>query len=422
MEKALSFIENHLAEPMAKLSEQRHLRAVRDGIISTLPIIIVGSFFLIFAFPPVPADSFIGRFAAENIFTILLPYRLTMFIFALYASFGIGHSLARSYDLDGLSGAQIAAVAFLMTLTPSVVDGIGFALPMGSLGGGGMFVAILVSLGAVEIQRLLLSTKFKISMPEQVPASVARSFENLSPMAVVVVLMGLISYVLEFDWHGTATTLFAPLVTASDTWIGVMIPVFLITLFWSAGIHGVSVVGSVARPIWTVLLDANTQAVADGVSGTQLPHIAPEPFYQWFIWIGGSGATIGLLILLVMFSKSKYAKSLGRTSLLPGIFNINEPLVFGAPIVLNPILIIPFVIAPIVMGTVAYVVTAIGLVNRVSVLAPWTLPGPIGAYLATGGDWRAIILNLLLIALSVVIYYPFFRIYDKKQFELEKEE
>lgn len=418
MEKVLSFVENHLAEPMAKLSEQRHLRAIRDGIISTLPIIIVGSFFLIFAFPPVPADSAIGRFAAENIFTILLPFRLTMFIFALYATFGIGHSLARSYDLDGLSGGQIAVVAFLMTLTPSVAEGIGWALPMGSLGGGGMFVSILLSISAVEIQRLLLSSKFKITMPEQVPASVARSFENLTPMATVVVLMGLISYVFGFDWHGTVGRLFAPLVTASDTWGGVMIPVFLITLFWSAGIHGVSVVGSVARPIWTVLLDANTQAVADGVA---LPHIAPEPFYQWFIWIGGSGATIGLLILLVLFSKSKYSKSLGRTALLPGIFNINEPLVFGAPIVLNPILIIPFVIAPIVMGTFAYIVTAIGLVNRVSILAPWTLPGPIGAYLATGGDWRAIILNLVLILISTIIYYPFFRIYDKKQAELEKE-
>ncbi len=421
MDKILNFVDTHLAEPMAKLSEQRHLRAVRDGIVSTLPIIIVGSFFLILAFPPLPADTFIAKWAAENIVTILLPYRLTMFIMSLYASFGIGYSLARSYDVDGLSGGQIAVVAFLMTTTPRVAEGLGWALPMGLLGGGGMFVAIIVSLAAVEIQRLLLRSKFKISMPEQVPASVARSFENLTPMAVVVVAMTFISFVFGFDWHGTVGKIVAPLVSTSDTWLGVMVPVFLITLFWSAGIHGVSVVGAVARPIWTVMLDANTAAVADGVVGTSLPHIAPEPFYQWFIWIGGSGATIGLVILLAVFAKAKYSKSLGRTALVPGIFNINEPLVFGAPIVLNPILIIPFVIAPMVMGTIAFVATSLGLVNRVSVLAPWTLPGPIGAYIATGGDWRALVLNVILILVSIVIYYPFFKIYDNKQLELENE-
>lgn len=421
MDKILNFVDAHLAEPMAKLSEQRHLRAVRDGIVSTLPIIIVGSFFLILAFPPLPADTFIAKWAAENIVTILLPYRLTMFIMSLYASFGIGYSLARSYDVDGLSGGQIAVVAFLMTTTPRVAEGLGWALPMGLLGGGGMFVAIIVSLAAVEIQRLLLRSKFKISMPEQVPASVARSFENLTPMAVVVVAMTFISFVFGFDWHGTVGKIVAPLVSTSDTWLGVMVPVFLITLFWSAGIHGVSVVGAVARPIWTVMLDANTAAVADGVVGTSLPHIAPEPFYQWFIWIGGSGATIGLVILLAIFAKAKYSKSLGRTALVPGIFNINEPLVFGAPIVLNPILIIPFVIAPMVMGTIAFVATSLGLVNRVSVLAPWTLPGPIGAYIATGGDWRALVLNVILILVSIVIYYPFFKIYDNKQLELENE-
>ena len=421
MDKILNFVDAHLAEPMAKLSEQRHLRAVRDGIVSTLPIIIVGSFFLILAFPPLPADTFIAKWAAENIVTILLPYRLTMFIMSLYASFGIGYSLARSYDVDGLSGGQIAVVAFLMTTTPRVAEGLGWALPMGLLGGGGMFVAIIVSLAAVEIQRLLLRSKFKISMPEQVPASVARSFENLTPMAVVVVAMTFISFVFGFDWHGTVGKIVAPLVSTCDTWLGVMVPVFLITLFWSAGIHGVSVVGAVARPIWTVMLDANTAAVADGVVGTSLPHIAPEPFYQWFIWIGGSGATIGLVILLAVFAKAKYSKSLGRTALVPGIFNINEPLVFGAPIVLNPILIIPFVIAPMVMGTIAFVATSLGLVNRVSVLAPWTLPGPIGAYIATGGDWRALVLNVILILVSIVIYYPFFKIYDNKQLELENE-
>ncbi|NBI07028.1 PTS sugar transporter subunit IIC [Senegalia massiliensis] len=420
MDKFMTWLDEKFSTPMAKLAEQRHLRAIRDGIVATLPIIIVGSFFLILAFPPVPKDSAIAIWAAENIVKILLPYRLTMYIMSLYAAWGIGYSLSRSYNLDGVSGGNLAVVAFLMTIIPQAIDGIGWVLPMANLGGAGMFVAIITSILAVEIMRLMNKSGFKITMPEQVPASVARSFEALTPTAVVVILMTIVSVVLEFDWHGFIAKIMAPLVSTSDTLPGVLFPVVLITVFWSAGIHGVSVVGSIARPIWTVLLDANTAAAAEGAK--VLPHIAPEPFYQWFIWIGGSGATIGLVLLLAFASKSKYAKTLGRTALAPGIFNINEPLIFGAPIVLNPILIAPFILAPVVNTIVSYVAMSMELVSRPSVLAPWTLPGPIGAYLATGGDWKAIVLNLICIVLSVLIYYPFFKLYDNKQLELETEE
>ncbi|GAU75940.1 PTS sugar transporter subunit IIC [Fusibacter sp. 3D3] len=419
MEKIMLWLDEKFSTPMAKLAEQRHLRAVRDGIVATLPIIIVGSFFLIIAFPPVPADTAIALWAAENIVTILLPYRLTMYIMSLYAAWGIGYSLSKSYDMDGVSGANLAVVAFLMTMVPKVAEGIGWVLPMANMGGAGMFVAIITSILAVELMRIIYKSNFKITMPEQVPASVARSFEALTPTAVVVVLMTLITFIFGFDWHGFIAKVMAPLVTTSDTLFGVLVPVILITLFWSAGIHGVSVVGSVARPIWTVLLDANTKAAAEGIA---LPHIAPEPFYQWFIWIGGAGSTIGLVLLMAFASKSVYSKSLGRTALAPGLFNINEPLIFGAPIVLNPILIIPFILAPVVLAIVSYTAMALELVARPFILAPWTLPGPIGAFVATGGDWRAIVLNIICIFIAMVIYYPFFRIYDNKQLALEKEE
>ncbi len=420
MEKLFGFLEEKLAGPMARLAEQRHLRAVRNGIVATLPIIIVGSFVLIIAFPPLPETWGITKWASANIGTILLPYRMTMYIMSLYAAWGIGYSLSRSYDLDGVSGGNLAVMTFLMTLMPKIgaAEGLGLAMPMGQLGGGGMFVAIITSIIAVEIMRLVLKSGFKITMPDAVPTSVARSFEALTPTAAIVIFMSVVTLILGFDWHAFIGKLLSPLVTTADTWVGVMVPVFLITLFWSAGIHGVSVVGSIARPIWTQLLDANTAAAA---AGEALPHIGAEPFYQWFIWVGGSGATIGLAILLAFAAKSKYAKSLGRTSFAPALFNINEPLIFGAPIVLNPILLIPFIIAPVVMGTIAWIASTLGLVGKVYILAPWTLPGPIGAYLATGGDWRASVLNIILIVVSVIIYYPFFKMYDQQQLELEKE-
>ncbi|HDR4734041.1 TPA: PTS sugar transporter subunit IIC [Bacillus cereus] len=418
MNKFVTFLDKNLSGPMARLSEQRHLQAIRDGVISALPFIIVGSFFLIVAFPPLPKDSFISVWALKNQTSILIPYRLTMFIMSLYIAFGIGYNLAKSYKLDSLSGAQLAVCSLLLTLTPELIDKKGFMLPMTNLGGHGLFVTMIVSILSVEILRFCKKNNVTIKMPEQVPPSVSRSFEALIPAAFVIIIMSLITVVFKVDVHYVVDKLAAPLVKAGDSYFGVIIPVFLITFFWSFGIHGVSVVGTVARPLWDVYLGKNGEAVASGAS--QFPFIAPEPFYQWFIWIGGSGATLGLVLAMIVFGRSKYSKALSRTCIVPGIFNINEPVIFGLPIVLNPILIIPFVITPLVTATIAYAATAMGFVTPTHIMPPWTLPAPIGAYLATGGDWRAIVLVLINIAISFLIYLPFFKMYDKNMLEIEK--
>ena len=414
-EKFANLLNEKLSGPMTKLANQRHLRAIRDGIVATLPLIIVRSFFLIIANPPLPAEWGISVFLKANAAKILLPYRMSMYIMTLYAVFGIGSSLAKSYDLDGMSGAILAEIAYLLTITPINVSAdakagvAGFVIPMGKLGSAGMFVGIVTAIIAVEIYHFMDKKGIKIKMPDSVPYAVAKSFENLIPTAVVMLLIGAITYWIGFDWHTFMATLVTPLVSASDNLGSVILIVFLTTFFWCSGIHGASIVGSLARPVWLILLEQNTTALA---AGTALPNIAPEPFYQWFIWIGGAGSTIGLAILMAFRSKSTYAKGLGKTALAPVLFNINEPIIFGAPIVLNPTLMIPFIVSPIINAILAYAATAMGLVNRVSVNAPWTLPAPIGAYLAAGGDWRAIVLSLVLIALSVVIYYPFFKMWD----------
>ncbi|WP_416808000.1 PTS sugar transporter subunit IIC [Bacillus thuringiensis] len=418
MNKFVTFLDKNLSGPMARLSEQRHLQAIRDGVISALPFIIVGSFFLIVAFPPLPKDSFISVWALKNQTSILIPYRLTMFIMSLYIAFGIGYNLAKSYKLDALSGAQLAVCSLLLTLTPELIDKKGFMLPMTNLGGHGLFVTMIVSILSVEILRFCKKNNVTIKMPEQVPPSVSRSFEALIPAAIVIIIMSLITVVFKVDLHYVVDKLAAPLVKAGDSYFGVIIPVFLITFFWSFGIHGVSVVGTVARPLWDVYLGKNGEAVASGAS--HFPFIAPEPFYQWFIWIGGSGATLGLVLAMIVFGRSKYSKALSRTCIVPGIFNINEPVIFGLPIVLNPILIIPFVITPLVTATIAYASTAMGFVTPTHIMPPWTLPAPIGAYLATGGDWRAIVLVFINIAISFLIYLPFFKMYDKNMLEIEK--
>lgn len=442
-EKFSQFMDEKLSTPMAKLAEQRHLRAIRDGIIATLPLIIVSSMFMVIAFLPnsMSPDWSITQFILANQAKILLPYRVSMYIMTLYAVFGIGYSLANSYELDGLSGGILAELAFLLTIIPSSIPVAseaalalaaenpdisylatipsGFVLPMGNLGSAGMFVGIIVAFFAVEVYRFTQKSGFKISMPPQVPSSVARSFESLTPTVIVLIVVSAITMFIGVDLHGIIGKLITPLIKATDTLPSLLLLIFLVTFFWSFGIHGVSIVGSLARPLWLILLEENTTAFA---AGQTVPNIAAEPLYQWFIWIGGSGATIALAILFAFAAKSSYGKALGKTCIVPSIFNINEPMIFGAPIVLNPMLIIPFIIAPMVNGVIAYVLTDMNIINKVVATPPWTLPGPIGAFLACGNDWKASVLCIALIVIDIVIYYPFFRMYDNKMLADEKEE
>ncbi|MGL5100591.1 MAG: PTS sugar transporter subunit IIC, partial [Fusobacteriaceae bacterium] len=258
-----------------------------------------------------------------------------------------------------------------------------------------------------------------IKMPEGVPDSVARSFEALFPTVAVVVLVWTICVGLKFDIHNVFNTMFEPLKAVVDTPVGAVVIVMLITMLWTAGIHGVSVIGAMARPIWLEMLTANADALQAG--DKVLPYITPEPFFQWFIWVGGAGGTLGL-VALMLFSKSKYLKDLGRATIIPAIFNINEPIIFGLPIMLNPFFTIPFILGPVLATIVSYAVMSMELVSRPAILAPWTFPAPIGAYLATGGDWRAIVLSTFNIVLMGAVYYPFFKAYDKKMTAQEVEE
>lgn len=430
MKRFLQWIEEKFMPPMAKLAEQRHLRAIRDGIISTLSLIIVGSFFMIVAQPPIPAlQAAVAPFVGK----ILLPFRLTVGLMALYASYGMGYSLAKSYKLDGISGGVLSLTAFLLLNIPVNVDAVlkaaatagvegaapigGWVLPMANLGGAGMFSAILAMIFAVEVLRLLKKFNITIKMPEQVPESVARSFEALIPAAVIMVVVWFIRVWLNFDVTQFILKLFSPVQNISaNSLIGVIVPIFLITLLWSAGIHGASVIGSILRPFWLVALEQNMQQFADGQIMTNL---VPEQFFQWFVWIGGAGSTLALCMLMVT-SKSEYLKRVGRFSIIPGIFNINEPVIFGVPIVMNPLLSIPFILAPLVTGIISYAASAIGLVGKFMTSPPWTLPAPIGAFIGTNGNIGALILCIVNIFIALLIYYPFFKIYEKKMLAEEK--
>lgn len=445
MNAFLNFLETKFMPPMSKLAEQRHLRAIRNGIVATIPIVIVGSFFLIFLNLPLEPLGIDWKAVIASINPnlstyILLAFRLTVGLMALYTAFGIGVALGSSYKMDPTMSGIAATVAFLFSLIPVTVNAdmvtamtnagleplaAGQYLSVASLGSSSLFGAIVYSLIAVEIVRLFKKYNITIRMPEGVPPAISASFESLFSIGFIIILVWVVRFVLGFDLNAVITWALSPLSSflVGDNIFGVLLIVILVTVFWSVGLHGVSLVGTIVRPFWEQAITANADAFATNGGNaalSALPHMFPEQFLQWFVWIGGSGATIGLAILL-LFARSKYLKQMGRISIVPSIFNINEPLIFGLPIVMNPVLIIPFVLAPVIMTIVAGAAQYLNLVNGMVFRAPWTLPGPLGAWMATNWDWRAFVLCLICIVISLVVYFPFFKAYDDKMAKQEED-
>lgn len=423
MEKLMKWVEEKLVPPMAKIGTQRHLLAIRNGIVSTLSLILIGTFFMVFINLPFPGwNEFIAPYSA----TIVLPFRITMGLMAIYATFVMGSDLAKSYGLDSVTGGILSLGTFFMlqvpvnVLTPEEAP-LGWVLPMSSLGASGMFAGILSMIFAVEVYRFFKKRNITIKMPEQVPPAVARSFEALIPGAVILTTTWLIRSVAGFDVNAALLSLFEPLTNIlGNNLLGVLLPMFLIHLLWSFGIHGMSIVGAVVRPMWLIMLDENAKALADGTAATKLPYIAPEQFYQWTVTIGGAGATIVVSVLFLFFCKSKFLKEVGRFSIIPGIFNINEPMIFGAPMMLNPYMFIPFNLVPLVLTIVSYFAVKLEMVNGFTVLPTWTLPAPIGGYLSAGNDWRVVVLIVINTLIAFIIYYPFVKAYDKKMLSDEQ--
>ncbi|MDT2584060.1 PTS sugar transporter subunit IIC [Lactococcus petauri] len=426
MQKFLKWIETRLMPPMTKIGMQRHMVAIRNGVISTLSLILIGSFIMVFANFPIPA---VAEWLAPHTANLTIPFRITMGLMAIYASFAMGDSLAKSYDLDGVTGGVLSLAAFLTLTIPLNVDtvlteageaAIGWVLPMQYLGGAGMFSAILTMIFAVEIYRFFIKRDITIKMPDGVPPAVGRSFGALLPGGFIIIFLWIVRVMLNFDINAFIMSIFNPIADLmGNNMFGALLPMIFIHLLWAAGVHGMNIIGSIVRLMWLMMLDANMAAMADGTPLTQLPYVAPEQFYQWFVTMGGAGVTL-VLVFLLFTCRAKYLRDMAKLTFVPGLFNINEPLIFGMPLMMNPVFTIPFVLNPIILTIVSYSAVRLGLVNGFVANVPWTLPAPIGAYMATGNDWRAIILVLVNLFIAGLIYYPFVKMYDKQMLEEEK--
>ncbi|WP_114192090.1 PTS sugar transporter subunit IIC [Edaphovirga cremea] len=419
-----NFIENRISPIAGRISSQRHIMAIRDGFISAMPFMIVGSFLLVFAYPPFSPTSnwAIARWwlamAGQYEVEILTPFNMTMGIMSVYITSAIAYNLAQSYKLDPFMAAMLALMSFLLIAAPQLNK----VLPTAALGGVGIFTAILVAIYTTELVRFLKVRNIGINLPEQVPAKIKQSFDLLIPILVVVLTLYPLSLLIQSQFDQLVPqaimSLFQPLISAADSLPAILLAVLIGHLLWFAGIHGAVIVSGMLQAFWLTNLGLNQTALAQGLP---LPHIFMEGFWTFFIVIGGSGATFGL-VLLYLRSKSAHLRSIGKLSLVPSLFNINEPVIFGTPIVMNPTFFLPFIIAPLVNSVITYFAVKTDLIARVISVVPWTAPAPIGAAWATGWDFRAAILVVVLAAVSAVIYYPFFKVYEKQLLDQEDAE
>lgn len=379
---------------------------MRDGVIGALPLVLVGSLFLLIAQPPsLRLQAWVAPYAA----TLLLPYRVLGGLIGLYVTFGTAHALAKGYGLDAPAAGLVALASYLVAAMPQDLAGPP-ALPLSRVGPGGLFAGLLIALGSVELTRLLANGRITLRLPSSAPPVVVRSFAALIPCFVSVVLTFLVVHVLRVDLVTVLEALAAPLLGATGSLAAVLTIVGLDSGLWLLGVHAAAITAPI-RPLWEAMLVQNMEAVVHGAP--VLPHIATQPFYLWFVWQGGSGSLLALSILL-LFAKSSQLRSVGRIGFVPALCNVNEPLLFGVPIVLNPALALPFVVAPLLCGTVAFAACAWRWVRPPYLEVPWTLPAPLGALLATGGDWRALVLELGNLALAMALYWPFVRRYDRR--------
>ncbi|HFJ7925506.1 TPA: PTS sugar transporter subunit IIC [Enterococcus faecium] len=427
MDKFIGIIEQKIMPVANRIGTQRHMTAIRKGIIATMPLTIVGSFFTILLNIPIESVAAVIEPYRE---ILDIPFRYTVGILALYATFGIASSLAKSYRLDSLTACILALMSFLIVAAPPtrILEDVGEItagryINIANLGSGSLFGAIVTAIISVEIYRFFIEKKITIRMPDGVPPEVTNSFVALIPGAVILIFFWIIRHMLGFDLNGFLSQLLMPLkgVLAGNSLFGGLLTVFLICFFWVLGIHGPAIMGPVIRPFWDISIAENIDAFNAGTSAHAMPNIFTEQFLQWFVWIGGAGTTLALVVLF-MFSKSKYLKSLGRLSILPGLFNINEPMIFGAPVVMNPVLGIPFILAPLVTTTLSYILTVSGVVPMMVARLPFAMPAPIAAWMST--NW-SVVAGLLVIGnflITLAIYYPFFKVFEKQQLAREAEE
>jgi cellobiose PTS system EIIC component len=392
-----------VARVLAALDTNVYLSAVRAGMVAVVPLTIVGGLFMVVAHLPLPA----WQVAIEPYRALLeVPVSATFGVLAVVACLAIAFDLGRRLGQDGAASAVMATVTFLLLQ----LDLASQTFVMANLGAKGLFTAILVAVVTVQVQKLFTERGLVIRLPASVPLVVYQSFASLTPLCVLVALFWGIRFVLGFDVNGAIESAFRPLVFALNTLPGILVYACLVTALWSAGINGDNAVDAIVAPIFLQFLAANVDAMS---AGQPLPFVTAYGFFTTFVNVGGTGATIALALLLVR-SPAPAFRQVARLSLPTQIFQINEPIFFGLPIVLNPVFMMPYVLSALILTACTYGLMSAGLIHKPFVNIPWTTPPIIGHYLVTGGDWRAAVWGALSIVIAALVYLPFARAAERQ--------
>ncbi len=400
-----------------KIERQKHLQAIKDGIIAIIPIIILGSICIL----PIAIANLFGEgpiydFIMDNLDILTYPDKFTNGLLSVYAAFFIAQSLGKKY---GINETQISINAVLVHFILSGViieEGINNQY----LGAEGLFTSMISAILTVEITRFMINKKMVIKLPDGVPDMVGESFSNILPLiltsVVATIIVAITKNTVGKVFPEFLMGILSPALKSMDTLPALITVIFLTQFLWFFGIHGPAITSAVWAPFAIQYAAENIAAYA---AGEQVNHIFTFGLYYNVLQVTGSGITLGLVIFMIR-SKVKSLKAVGKVAIIPSIFGINEPVIFGAPIILNPFMFIPFVLGPTIVTVITYFVMKLGFVGMPISNPPGFLPPGVGAFLMTL-DWRAVVLVFSNIIIMTLIYYPFFKAMESEELRKEKE-
>lgn len=415
MNKLIEFIEK--GKPFfEKISRNPYLRAIRDGFIAAMPVILFSTLFLMVAFVP---NIFGFTWSDEAVAAIMKPYGYTMGIVAVLVAGTTAKSLTDAFNRQlpktnqiNFISIMIASISGFLLLASDGIEG-GFA--NGYMGTKGLLTAFLAAFITVNIYKVCVKNNVTIRMPDEVPPNVSQAFKNVIPYALsIFVLYGIDLVTRQFLGTNVAEAilkLFEPLFTAADGYVGITIIFGAYALFWFVGIHGPSIVEPAIAAITYANIETNFQLLQ---AGQHADKILTSGTQMFIVTMGGTGATLVVPFMFMWLTKSKRNKAIGRASVVPTFFGVNEPILFGAPLVLNPVFFVPFILAPIANVWIFKFFVDTLKMNSFSVNLPWTTPGPLGIVMGTNFAPLAFALAILLVVVDVLIYYPFLKVYDEQ--------
>lgn len=412
MTRATDLLNKHIVPTLTALSENTYLSAIRAGMVSVVPLTILGGLFIIVSYFPITGWD---KIVAPYLPLLQVPVTATFGLLAVFVCFAIGYDLGKQFKQEAIVSATMATVVFLMIQLKLGAKPDDIAFSMENLGSKGLFTAVLIALVVVRVQKFFTDKNFVIKLPDNVPPVVYESFLSLSPLFFLVVVFWVIRFVLGVDIDHIVQMTFKPLVFALNTLPGILVYAFLVTLLWSVGINGDNAMDAIVAPIFLQYLAANVEATTHGLP---LPYITAYGFFTSFVNVGGTGATIALA-LIMLNSKEPGFRKVSRISLPTQIFGINEPIFFGFPIVLNPIFMVPYILNALILTTGSYLLMHWNIIHKPFVNVPWTTPPIIGHYLVSGGDWKAAVWGAVSIIIAMLVYFPFAKAAENQRLKAE---